>query len=111
MVVLGIVLAFVALALAAAVVVITTRRPHHAVKLVDDTRDSSIAREDDDAGEEPPVTPAPTLSVDRPKPTLIPGRDGGMWDPCASARKARERDASAASLEKLDAKCRQAGGN
>jgi serine/threonine protein phosphatase PrpC len=109
MIILGIVLALVALVIAGALVFITTRRPRHNTKLVDDTRDSSVV-EDDDRGEETPVAAAPTLSVEPPKPTLIPGRDGGTWDPCASARKARERDASAATLDRLDAKCRQASG-
>lgn len=112
MVAVGIALALVALVIAGALVFLTTRRPHHETRLVDDARDASVAaQDDDDGGPEPTaVTPAPTLSVDPPKSTLIPGRDGGMWDPCASARKAREKDASAATLDRLDAKCRQAGG-
>lgn len=109
-IVLGVVLALVALAIVAALVLVTTRRPRHDTKLVDDARDSSLALADDDGGPELPVTPAPTLSVERPKTTTLPGRDGGTWDPCASARRARERDASAATLDKLDAKCREAGG-
>ncbi|HVH40905.1 MAG TPA: hypothetical protein VM925_01135, partial [Labilithrix sp.] len=108
--VLGIVLAVVAVAIVAAVVVVATRSRHHAVPVVRErTAEASVANpDDDDAGPEPTVAPAPTLSAE-PAPKWHP-RDGGAPDPCGALRRARDRDASAAVVTKLQERCRATGG-
>jgi hypothetical protein len=109
-VVLGIVLAGFAVLIVVAVVAYTMRNPHHPVKVVDD-RPRDAGQDDDDGGPEPAVTPAPTLSVEPSSKPWPKSPDGGTWDPCASLRRARERgDAGAATLERLEHKCREKGG-
>lgn len=109
--VLGILLAVVAVILVGAIVFVATR-PHRrrSVTLVEEPRREAGVSDDDDAGPETTFAPAPTLST---QPTTKYGwrrNDGGAWDPCASARRARERDASAAVIDRLDEKCRTSGG-
>jgi hypothetical protein len=108
--VIGIVLATLALGIVGASVASMTRRKHHAVRLVEDRpRDAAVA-DDDDGGPEPTVIPAPTLSTP-PSQQRWRLPDGGAPEPCGAARRLRERgDASAALLDKLDEKCRASGG-
>jgi PPM family protein phosphatase len=108
--VLGIVLAIVAVALVGAVVFVATRPGHRAVPLVDNPRDASSAEvEVDDTAPEPTFAPAPTLSAE-PTSKPVRGREGGTSDPCGAARRAREHDASAATVTRLEERCRASGG-
>lgn len=57
------------------------------------------------------IAPAPTLSTE-PKHYQLPRSDGGgFWDPCAALEKARARNAPPATITNLENKCRAAGGN
>jgi protein phosphatase len=110
MLVIGIILALVAVAIAFAIVVVTTRSKHRTVPFVDNRmHDASVAPDDDSTAQEVPVAPAPTLSAD-PKHVHLTHRDGGAVDPCVGARRAREHDASAQTVERLEERCRNAGG-
>jgi serine/threonine protein phosphatase PrpC len=109
--VLGILLAVVAVVLVAAIVIITTRPHRRSVTLVvDEPRLEAGAPDNDNASPEPTVAPAPTLSTPPAGKHIWRRSDGGVWDPCASARRARERDASATVIDRLDEKCRASGG-
>jgi serine/threonine protein phosphatase PrpC len=108
--ILGIVLAVIAVGIVAALIITSNRHGrHHAVRLVDDRGlDATVVPDDDDAGPEPNLAPAPPLATE---PTTKPWRrDGGTSDPCGAARRARDRDASASTIEKLDERCRAQGG-
>ncbi len=110
-IVLGIVLAIVAVAILGAIVFVALRPSHRRVHIVHDVpREASAGAEDDDAGPEPTIEPAPTLTAESTGRRTWHHRDGGPFDPCATARRARERDASAETLNRLDAKCRAQGG-
>jgi serine/threonine protein phosphatase PrpC len=115
MLALGIVLAVIAVAIVIAVAYLGTRPTHRSVKVFDDD-DAAAAQPtsypDDDAGPEPEISPAPPLSAteQRRVPFLRRFDGGAAFDPCVSARRARERDASAAVINKLEEKCRASGG-
>lgn len=109
----GIVLALLALGAGIAALVISQRPEHHAVPVVDDARDAAPAApqdDDDDGGAEPVVTPAPPL-VDSAKPLHRHPPDGGHVDPCRALKRAREHDAGQAALSALEEKCRASGGS
>jgi len=106
---LGIALAVAAVAILGSVIYVSTRPRHKSVPvIVDPPPEPSIAPDDDDTGPEPEVAPAPTLA---PEPTKHPHppREGGALDPCAAARRARERDASADTVTRLEDRCRAEG--
>ena len=108
---LGIALAVAAVAILGSVLYVSTRPKHHSVPvLVEPTRDAaSVDPDDDDAGPEPEVAPAPTLAPEPTNKRPHAFRDGGS-DPCIGARRARERDASADTVARLDERCRAQGG-
>ena len=111
MLVIGIVLAIVAVGILGAVIYVATRPAHRSVVplIVEPPPEASVEPDDDDAGPEPEVAPAPTLA---PEPTTKRPhqQDGGTWDPCAAARRARERDAGATTVDRLEERCRAQGG-
>jgi hypothetical protein len=99
-------LAVVALGVVAALVVMATRPSRRAVvPLIDVHRDAAPPMEED-AGGEVAVTPAPPLASDQGRRRT----DAGASDPCQALRRARERDASAATIDRLAEKCTAAGG-
>lgn len=106
MIVIGLILAVVAVAIVAAVVTISTRSKHRNVPvIVEPVREAAAAEPSDDAGAvDTNVTPAPTLQVD-PTNKWQP-KDGGKADPCGALKRAQDRDASAALIDKLQQKCR-----
>jgi hypothetical protein len=108
--VIGIVLAVVALVIVGIVIVLTAHPDHRkTVPLVDDQpREAAVATEEDDAGPETEVVPAPPLD---PPSKRLRLHDAGTGDPCAALRRAREHDASARSVERLEDRCRAAGGS
>jgi serine/threonine protein phosphatase PrpC len=114
-VVLGIILAIVAVAIVAAVVFVANRKQHRVVvPLVEDRRDASASKNDDNdgGGAETNVAPAPTLTADPSSRQRWRLPDGGAPEPCGAARRLRDRgDASAAWIEKLEERCRASGGN
>lgn len=110
MLVLGLVLAVIAVGIIAAVVVLANRPGRHrAVPLIEEEpREAAAALEDDGGPDpiEPTVAPAPPL-----EPTSRPWhRDGGTSDPCGALRRARDADASARVLTRLEERCRASGG-
>lgn len=107
-IVIGVILAIVAVAIVGAVVIVSSRPKHRNVRVIEDpVREAAAAEPDDDGGSlEPNVTPAPLLP---PEPTAKwHPKDGGVADPCAALQRALERDAGADLVSKLDAKCRAA---
>jgi serine/threonine protein phosphatase PrpC len=118
MLALGIALAIIAVAIVLAVAYLGTRPTHRSVKVFDEDDDDAAAAtktsnpDDDDAGPEPEIAPAPPLLTAEQRRVPLRRFDGGaVFDPCVSARRARERDASAAVIDKLDEKCRASGGS
>ena len=110
-VVLGIVLAIVAVGILGAVVYVATRPAHKSVQLIHDApREASVGPDDDDAGPEPTISPAPPLTAEATTKRPQHLHDGGISDPCTAARRARERDASAESVTRLEERCRAQGG-
>ena len=110
MLVLGLVLAVIAVGILAAVVVLANRPGRHrAVPLIEEEPREAAAPLEDDGGPdpvEPTVAPAPPL-----EPTSKPGhRDGGTSDPCGALRRLRDADASARVLTHLEERCRASGG-
>ncbi|MDF2697189.1 MAG: serine/threonine phosphatase PrpC [Labilithrix sp.] len=107
----GILLALVAVGIVAAVIITTNRHGrHHSVPLIDDRRDAAPAQpDDDDGGPEPTVAPAPPLATE-PTTKTWKNRDGGPSDPCGAARRARDRDAAPHAIEWLEERCRAQGG-
>lgn len=110
--VIGIVLAVLAVGILGSVLFFANRQnQHHAVPVVDDRRetqaDAAGPDDDDDRGADTPVAPAPPLEPTTKPPSR---RDGGHADPCAGARRAREHDASAFVITKLEERCRAQGG-
>lgn len=109
----GIVLAVVAVGIVGAIVWFAIRPQHHSVRLVDDPQRDAAANDDDDAGPPPAITAAPTLSNPAGTSTTVLKRSdgGGVWDPCAALRRARDRgDAGVDQITRLEERCRQAGG-
>lgn len=106
--VIGIILAVVAVAIVGAVVIVSSRPKHHNVRVVEEPgREAAVTEPDDDGGSvDMNVTPAPTLTVE-PTAKWHP-KDGGVADPCGALQRALERDASVDLVTKLDAKCRAA---
>lgn len=110
-VVIGIVLAIVAVGILGAILFVATRPAHRSVQLVNDSPpEPPVALDDDDPGAEPVVAPAPTLSTEPAVKPLHRLGDGGASDACAAARRARERDASARMVERLEERCRARSG-
>ncbi|MBX3219668.1 MAG: serine/threonine-protein phosphatase [Labilithrix sp.] len=115
MLVLGILLAVVAVGIVIAIVAVANRpKQHHTVPLlVDEPREASVEPEDDDAGDdvpEPTLAPAPTLTAE-PTSRSWRHRDAGGQDPCAAARHARETDAPESVVTRLEERCRASGGS
>lgn len=107
MLVIGLILAVVAVAIVGAVVVVSTRSKHrHVPVIVETAREASAtpAPDDDGGGVDTNVVPAPTLHTE-PTNKWQP-KDGGVADPCGALKRAQDRDASAALITKLDEKCR-----
>ncbi len=110
---LGVVLAVVGVAIVIAVAWLGTRPKHRAVDVFDDDAAASTTTskpDDDDAGPEPEISPAPPLSTEKKRVPIRRFDAGAVFDPCVSARRARERDAGAEVIEKLEEKCRESGG-
>jgi hypothetical protein len=107
MLVLGILLATVAVLVVAALVIVATRpRRRTVVPYITPTHDASTESPDGSLIETT-IVPAPTLGTDSAR-----GRwDGGANDPCAALKRARDRDAGAALIDKLTMKCAAAGGD
>ena len=114
MIILGVVLAIAGVGIVGAVVVVAMSPKHRTtVPLIDQppSTSSTGGALEDDAGGDTKLAPAPTLSSTDQAKHLLPKSDGGgTWDPCASLKRARERDAGATQIANLEAKCRQAGG-
>jgi serine/threonine protein phosphatase PrpC len=104
--VLGILLAIVAVGVLGALVWVASHPKKRAVvPLIVVAHDAGP--EDTDASMETPVptfVPAPPLSASGSH------WDGGASDPCGAVKRARDRDASAATIDKLTQKCLDAGG-
>ncbi len=108
--VIGIVLAVVAVGIVGTFLILTNRPRHQSVRVVDDHKSDTrleAGADDDDAGPEPEVTPAPPLT---PEPTSKWRRQDGGGDPCAALQRARDRDASGTWVGKLEERCRAQGG-
>lgn len=109
----GIALAVAAVGILGAVLYTSNRPTHRPVGVFEDPkREAGPDDDDNEAGTELTVTPAPTLTNPNPTSTTMLRRSdgGGFWDPCAALRRARERDAEATHLSRLEELCRSAGG-
>lgn len=104
----GITLAVLALAIVAAVAYVESQpHKHRSVPLVEDKHDSGVGMIED-AGEVPALIPAPPLASPSATAQRWP-RDGGTADPCAALQRARNRDAGADLIQKLNEKCAATG--
>jgi serine/threonine protein phosphatase PrpC len=109
-VVLGIILAIVAVgAVIGVIVTANAHGKHKPVNVVEAGPTATATSVQDDAGPMPTevnIVPAPALST---QPWRLP--DGGLPEPCAAYRRLRDRgDASPDTLDKLDKRCRASGG-
>ena len=97
-----------ALAIVAAVAYVESQpHKHRSVPLVEDKHDSGVGMIED-AGEVPALIPAPPLASPSATAQRWP-RDGGTADPCAALQRARNRDAGADLIQKLNEKCAATG--
>jgi hypothetical protein len=106
--VLGILLAIVAVGVLGALIWVASHPKKRAVVPLIEVRHDAGPTEADGSTETPVPTfvPAPPLSADTSHRTW----DGGTTDPCGALKRARDRDASAAVIDKLAQKCADAGG-
>ncbi|MBX3191301.1 MAG: serine/threonine-protein phosphatase [Labilithrix sp.] len=116
-VILGVVLAILAIGALVAGLWFTRRSSHRAVKLVDDEpKDAAPVVDEDDPSPAPEVTTAPPLAP--PSGVKVPWwKDDAAAPPngepreCAQARWLKSHRPDANNIEALEAKCREKGGN